>query len=89
MKRIKNIEAIIRRCEKLEELGFKIQHEDSHVKIIDDPFHPLYDLDADFSASDENKFIKRAIVSAYEYGVSMGIKQQQEKLRDLLGMNEE
>ena len=74
---------INKRCELLESLGFTIIHEDSRVC--------LQDLEFDFSATNMNvkNIIYQAIMEAYSQGEHDGRKEIQEKLMNLIGIENE
>ncbi len=79
MKKIYNREAMTRRCERLELLGFKIHHQDSRVNVYGRAM-------VDFSAIAEEHFLEYAIKQVFEEGLKVGESTLQTKIKGLLGV---
>jgi len=74
----RNHEAINKKCELLERLGFEIEHEDSRVSFNGHTF--------DFSAiaCDEVSIMQTALLVMFEHGREQGRKEIQEGIKTLL-----
>lgn len=83
MKRTRNIEALNKKCDLIQSLGFEIMHEDSRVE--------MYELEFDFSAigADPVSIIKHAVKQAYLMGQQSGRQQIQSEVKSLLGIKED
>ena len=84
MKYNRNTEVINRRCEKLQELGFEIYHEDSRVSVFKDIVDDV-DVVVDFSAIAEEHFSRYALMKTLEFGITMGRNSLQKDIKALLG----
>lgn len=76
----RNYEAINKKCELLERLGFAIEHEDSRVSFNGFTF--------DFSAvaCDEASILQTALLFMFEHGRQEGRKEIQEGIKTLLDL---
>lgn len=76
----RNHEAINKKCELLERLGFEIEHEDSRVSFNGHTF--------DFSAvaCDEASIMKTALQVMFEHGREQGRKEIQDGIKTLLNL---
>lgn len=74
----RNYEAINKKCELLERLGFEIEHEDSRVSFNGNTF--------DFSAiaCDEASILQTALLVMFEHGREQGRKEIQDGIKTLL-----
>jgi hypothetical protein len=77
---------IIRRCDRLESLGFEIDHEDYRVCLGEklDSGLNFRDFTIDFSAIAEDQFMAYAMNKVFEYGVKVGGNRVRQGIRDLL-----
>lgn len=84
--KIKRRDRIYERCLKLEELGFRINHEDSSVCINHENYlqFDCEEIDVDFSTTVENKFIQKAILEAYKFGIEKGEKNIKKAMKNIL-----
>ena len=72
------------RQERYIQLGFEVQH---HDRVIINPGKPV-PIEVDFSATDIDFIAQVAIQKAFEAGLDMGKRNQERKLRELMGVDE-
>jgi DNA-binding protein YbaB len=84
----KRRDRIHERCLKLEELGFRVNHEDSSICINHENYFQFdcEEIEVDFSATDENKFIQKAVLEAYKFGIEKGEKNIKQAMKNILDL---
>ena len=80
--KMRDFEAINKKCLLLQELGFVIEHQDSYVSMAG--------IEFDFSATacDNWSIIFTAVSEAYRQGIQQGKNELKQDLHDLLKMED-